>query len=108
MEINIEILENGCVIINRNIVVASNLSISEIQHLVNEYNELGTTAIVYTPDAMEMKWGQPGFLASNIERLDEGGTLGYMSETLVKISKSFCILKKANVFQLKNLMKEAV
>lgn len=107
MKINIEILENGCVIINRKIVVASNLSISEIQHLVEEYDELGTTATVYTPDAMEMKWGQPGFLASNIERLDEGGTLGYMSETLVKISKNFCMLKEANLFRLKNL-KEAV
>lgn len=107
MKINIEILENGCVIINRKIVVASNLSISEIQLLAEEYEKLGTTATVYTPEAMEMKWGQPGFLASNIERLDEGGTLGYMSETLVKISKSFCMLKEANLFRLKDL-KEAV
>lgn len=108
MKINIEILESGCVIINSKIVVASNLSISEIQRLVKEYDELGTSAIVYTPDAMEMKWRQPGFLVSNIERLDIGGTLGYMSETIVKISQDFCILKDANVIQLKDLMKEAV
>lgn len=108
MKINIEILESGCVIINSKIVVASNLSISEIQHLVNEYNELGTTVTVYTPDAMEMKWGRHGFLASNIKRMDIGGALGYMSDTIVKISQDFCILKDANVIQMKDLMKEAV
>lgn len=107
MKINIEILENGCVIINRKIVVASNLSISEIQHLVEEYEGLGISATVYTPDAMEMKWGQPGFLTSNIERLGKGGTLGYMSETIVKISENFCVLKETKAFQLKAL-KEAV
>ena len=107
MKFNIEIFENGSVIIDGKIFVASDLRISEIQRLAKEYKKLGTTATVYTPDAMEMKWGQPGFLASNIERLDEGGTLGYMSETLVKISKSFCMLKEANLFRLKDL-KEAV
>lgn len=107
MEINIEILENGSVIINKKIVAAGDPSVSEIQRLLEEYDELGITATVYTADAMEMKWGQPGFLASNIERLDEGGTLGFMSETLVKISKSFCMLKEANLFRLNDL-KEAV
>ena len=57
--------------------------------MVEEYESLGTTAVVYTPYAMEMKWGNPGFLTSNIERLDNGGTLGYMSETIVKISENF-------------------
>ena len=107
MKLNVEILENGCVIINSRIVVASNLSIMEMMHLVEEYENLGTTAMVYTPYAMEMKWGNPGFLTSNIERLENGGMLGYMAETIVKISKDFCILKDANVIQM-NAFKEAV
>lgn len=107
MKINIEILENGCVIINSKIVTANNLSISEIQKLMSEYKELGTSAMVYTPDAVELKWGRPGFLASNFERLDNGGTLGYMSDTVVKVSEGLCVLKDANVIRLKNL-KEAV
>ena len=107
MKLSIEILENGCVIINNRIVVASNLTISEMMHLVEEYQNLGTTAMVYTPYAMEMKWGNPGFLTSNIERLDNGGTLGYMSETIVKISENFCILKDANVIRM-NALREAV
>ena len=107
MKINIEILENGCVIINSKIVAANNLSICEIQKLMSEYKELGTKAMVYTPDAVEMKWGRPGFLASNIERMDNGGTLGYMSYIVEKISEGLCMLKDANVLQLKDL-KEAV
>ncbi len=107
MKINIEILENGCVIINSKIVTANNLSISEIQKLMSEYKELGINAMVYTPDAVELKWGRPGFLASNFERLDNGGALGYMSYTVVKVSEGLCVLKDANVMRLKNL-KEAV
>ena len=59
--------------------------------------------MVYTADAMEAKWGHPGFLISNFERMDEGATMGYMSDTLVKISQDFCILKDANIIQMKNL-----
>lgn len=107
MQINIEILENGCVIIDNKIVTDNNLSISEIQKLMSEYKELGTSAMAYTPDAVELKWGRPGLLVSNFERLDNGGTLGYMSDTVVKVSKGLCVLKDENVIQLKNL-KEAV
>ena len=103
MKINIEILENGCVVVEGKIVVASDLTYSETLRLVEEYKELETSVIVYTPDAIERKYGDPGFLERNIQGLGIGGTLGYMSDTLVKISQSFCILKNENVIQMTDL-----
>ena len=103
MNINIEILENGCVIVDGKIVVASDLTYSETQRLVKEYKELKTSVTVYTPDAIERKYGNPGFLERNIQKMGAGGTLGYMSDTLVKISPSFCILKDENVIQMTDL-----
>lgn len=100
MKINIEILENGCVIIDGKIVVASDLTYSETLRLVGEYKELKTSVTVYTPDAIERKFGTPGFLERNIQNLGVGGTIGYMSDTFVKISQSFCILKDENVVQM--------
>lgn len=105
MEIKVRTFENGCAIINGKILVDSDLSISEMQHLVEEYDKLGTSVAVYTPGAMDNKWGAPGFLERNIENLDVGGTIGFMSETIVKISQHFCILKDENVIQMSDLRK---
>ncbi len=107
MKINIEILSNGCVIINSKIVATNNLAIPEICQLVKEYEEAGISGTVYTSDAMEMKWGHPGLLKNNFERIDKGGVLGYMSDTLEKISKHLCVLKESTLIQMGEL-KEAV
>ena len=107
MKFNIEILENGCVIINNHIVATSNLSISEIQKLMDEYKELGTSAMTFTPEALEIKLGRPEFFVSHFMRMDNGCTFGYMSYTVEKVSEGLCKLKDANAIQLKAL-KEAV
>lgn len=93
MKIDIEFLEDECAIINGKIVVAGDLSFCETKHLVGEYEKLRTSLVVYTPDAMEVKLGTPGFLARNIKNQEIGSYLGYMSETIEKISKDFCVLK---------------
>lgn len=103
MKISIEILSNGCVIINSQIVAINDLSITEVCQLVKEYEESGISGTVYTPDAMEMKWGHPGLLKNNFERIDKGGVVGYMSDTLEKISKHLCVLKESSLIQMEDL-----
>ena len=107
MEISIKILNNGCVIINGKIIATNNLTVAEISELVKEYSDTGICATAYTSDAMEMKWGHPGLLKNNFERIDKGASLGYMNDTLEKISKHLCILQESTPVQMGEL-KEAV
>ena len=107
MKFNIETLSNNSVIINSKIIATNHLSIPEVCQLIEEYEESGVSGFVYTADAMEMKWGHPGLLKNNFERIDKGGVLGYMADTIEKISKHLCVLKESTLIQVGEL-KQAV